>query len=199
MDTYDVKKELKQLYHLPKEPTLVEVPSLSYLIIDGEGDPSDQAYTEAVELLFSMSYTLKMAFRKHSWYKPFTVAPLECIWDAVEVENRETWLWSAMIAQPGWVTEEIVSQVREQVAFKKGLSTSLVRFSPIEEGLCVTMLHVGSYQDEDASFARMEQYCAEHQLKRSSTSHREIYLSNPKKTEPDQLKTVLRFAVHPIG
>jgi len=199
MEMYDVKKELRQLYHLPKEPTLVEVPPLSYLIIDGEGDPSDQAYTEAVELLFSMSYTLKMGFRKHILYKEFTVAPLECVWDAEEVENRDTWLWSAMIAQPAWVTEEIVSKVREQVAFKKGLSTSHVRFATLEEGLCVSMLHIGSYKDEDASFAKMEQFCTEHQLQRSTTSHREIYLSNPKKTEPGQLKTVLRIAVRPLA
>ncbi|MEA4859931.1 hypothetical protein SDC9_93117 [bioreactor metagenome] len=199
MEVYDVKKELKQLYHTPKEPTLVEVPSLSYLIIDGEGDPSGQAYTEAVQLLFSMSYTLKMGFREHSLYKPFTVAPLECVWDAVEVENRDTWIWSAMIAQPYWVTEELVGQIREQVAFKKGLSSSHVRFATLVEGMCVTMLHIGSYQDEDASFARMERFCSEHQLNRSSTSHREIYLSNPKKTEADQLKTVLRFTVKPIS
>ncbi len=199
MEVYDVKKELKQLYHTPKEPTLVDVPSLAYLIIDGEGDPSDPAYTEAVELLYSMSYTLKMGFRKHSLYKPFTVSPLECVWDAVEVENRDSWVWSAMIAQPFWVTEELVEQIREQVAFRKGLSTFPVRFCPIEEGLCVTMLHIGSYQDEYASFARMEKFCAGHQLKRSSTSHREIYLSNPKKTEADQLKTVLRYTVQPIS
>lgn len=195
MDKFDYKRMYPPLFNPKEIPSIVAVPPFPYFIIDGEGDPADQAYEEAVALLYSMSYTLKMSYKQERWYQDFVVAPLEGVWTAVEVENRDSWRWSSMIAQPLWVTNQIFELVREQVAFKKACSTNEIRFSLVEDGRCLTMLHRGPYREEDRSFAIMDAYCQEHHLQRVGEDHREIYLSDPKKTKPENLKTILRFPI----
>lgn len=198
MHDYDVKKVLKNLYSPSLEPTLVQVPQQAYCIIDGEGRAEDEAYGVAVKLLFAMSTTLHEEFGKHHLYQGFIIAPLECVWSPLQEENRKTWRWSAMIAQPDWLNEEIFLLVRDQVAFKQGLPTFDVHLGLLEEGLCVTVLHIGSYKDEGRSIATMQAFCDTHALKRVGNSHREIYLSNPKHIQSSLLKTVLRFPVERI-
>ncbi|MDD3904524.1 MAG: GyrI-like domain-containing protein [Sphaerochaeta sp.] len=195
MGIIDVTSEYRSLYHPKNEPSLVSVPAFPYFIVDGEGDPADESYEKAVQLLYELSYTLKMGFTKEPWYRDFVVSPLEGVWTALEVENRDTWRWSSMIVQPSFVTEEMFHPVAELCSFKKKISTKDARFAVLEDGLCVTMMHIGSYAEEDLSIEKMEAFCVENDLLRSSESHREIYLSDPKKTKPENLKTVLRFAV----
>jgi hypothetical protein len=195
---FDVKKTYATLYRPKAQPSLVTVPPQAYWIVDGEGEPGKEAYTQSVEILYAMSYTLKMGFKQESWYKPFVVAPLEGVWSSDERENRSLWKWSSMISQPGFVTNEIFTQVQQLCRFKKQLPTELARFAIIEEGLCVTMMHLGPYAEEPRSFDAMEAFCKANQVVRKNDEHREIYLCDPSKTASEKLKTVIRFAVSRI-
>ncbi|MDY0289828.1 MAG: GyrI-like domain-containing protein [Sphaerochaeta sp.] len=195
MENHDRKKLFKALYSPKTEPSLVTVPPCPYIIVEGEGSPLDEAYDEAAELLYQLSYTLKMGFKGERWYQGFVVSPLEGVWSAIEVENRDSWRWASMIAQPPFITEEIYAKVAELCSFTKGVSVKDARFERLEDGLCVTMMHVGPYAQEGRSFAKMDRFCLENKVQRLDATHREVYLSNPKKTEPEQLKTVLRYRV----
>ena len=186
------------LYKAKVAPSLVTVPKFSFLMMEGEGDPNDSAYEEAVHTLFSISYAIKMYLRSNENAKPFVVAPLECLWSALEAENRESWSWVAMIFQPPWVTKDLVALGCEQVAFQNGLPTKSVMFEEQEEGLCITKLHLGSYINEDESFSKMQTFADDHNLVRIDDVHREIYLNNPKKTADANLKTILRYRVKNI-
>lgn len=198
MENHDRKKLYKALYCPKSEPALITAPSCPYFVVEGEGSPLDEAYDDAVKLLFQLSYTLKMGFKGESWYKGFVVSPLEGLWSAIEVENRDTWHWASMIAQPPFVTAEIFSQVAERCSFAKGVSVKDAHFASIEDGLCVTMMHVGPYEAENRSFEKMDRFCLQNGLERLDATHREIYLSNPNKTESEHLKTVLRYRVQRI-
>jgi hypothetical protein len=198
MESFDVKKAYAELYRPKTQPALVTVPPLPYFIVDGQGEPAGDAYTQSLEILYGLSYTLKMAFKQEAWYKPFVVSPLEGVWSAPTEENRSLWKWSSMICQSVFVTKEIFAQAQELCRFKKQIPTELARFSVVEEGLCVTMLHLGPYLGENRSFAAMEAFCQANHVVRKNDEHREIYLNDPRKTEPEKLKTVLRFAVSRI-
>lgn len=198
MHEYDVKKVHKNLYSPSLEPTLVQVPQQVYCMVEGEGRAQDEAYEVAVKLLFAMSTALQKEFGRHRLYQSFIIAPLECVWSPLQEENRQTWRYSAMIAQPDWLDEQIFLQVRDQVAFTQGLPALDVHLGSLEEGLCVTILHIGSYKDEGRSMESMQAFCDTHSLKRVGSSHREIYLSNPSHTHSSLLNTVLRFPVERI-
>lgn len=183
-DTYDLKKEHKQLYAPSgKDWALVEVPPLNYLMVDGQGDPNTSpSYTRAVEALYRASYgARKAAGRKH------VVAPLEGLWWANDLSvftarDKNAWQWTMMIAQPEFVTADMVD-------------LSAVRFERLDEGLCAQILHRGSYDDEGPTLARLhEEWLPSHGLRPRGTHH-EIYLSDPRKVEPAKLKTVLRQPV----
>ena len=107
MRDYDVRRTLGSLYAPDKEPTLVQVPQQLFCIVDGEGKAEEESYELAVQLLFAMSNTLHAQFGRHRLYQSFTISPLECLWSPLEVENRQTWRWSAMNAQPEWLSEEL--------------------------------------------------------------------------------------------
>lgn len=198
MEKFDRKRLFKTLYSPKTEPSLVRVPSCPYFVVEGEGLPLDEAYDEAVELLYELSYELKTGFKGEPWYQGFVVSPLEGVWSAIEVENRDSWRWKSMIAQPPFVTEEIFTKVAERCSFSKGVSVKDAYFEHIEDGLCVTMMHIGPYAQENRSFERMDLFCLKSKVQRLDATHREIYLSNPRKTEPEQLKTVLRYRVERI-
>ncbi|MDD4574788.1 MAG: GyrI-like domain-containing protein [Sphaerochaeta sp.] len=198
MEPFDRKKQFKSLYSPKTEPSLVTVPPCPYFVVEGEGSPLDEAYDKAVELLFQLSYTLKMEFKDEPWYREFVVSPLEGLWSAVEVENMDTWRWASMIAQPPFVNEVIFSKVAERCSFAKGILVKDAKFKRIEDGLCVTMMHVGPYSMENRSFARMDRFSLDNRLQRIDATHREIYLSSPKIIESERLKTVLRFRVERI-
>ena len=195
MILYDRKKLSKDLYSPKTEPTLIRAPLCPYFVVEGEGSPLDEAYEEAIELVYALSYTLKMGFKDESLYHGFVVSPLEGVWSAIAVENRDTWRWASMIAQPPFVTEALFTKVAERCSFAKGIPVKDAHFESIEDGLCVTMMHIGPYETENRSFEKMDRFCLENKLERLDATHREIYLSNPKKTEPEHLKTVLRYRV----
>jgi DNA-binding PadR family transcriptional regulator len=202
MDKYDIKKAHKDLYApSAKDFTVVDVPELRYIAVDGEGDPNtSSAYANAVEALYGVAYTLKFASRK-TLGRDFVVGPLEGLWRADDpavfvARRKETWRWTMMISQPAWVTEDMVRAAVDVVAGKKA-NPALGDLRPraLTEGTCVQILHVGSYDDETPTLDRLHNhYMPDHGLVFNG-DHHEIYLSDARRTPPAKLKTILRQPV----
>ncbi|SDC12269.1 hypothetical protein SAMN02799630_00585 [Paenibacillus sp. UNCCL117] len=199
----DYKKDFKPLY-LPKtSPEIVEVPRMPFFMVSGSGDPNGAEFAAAVEALYSLSYAVRMSYKSDDvppGYYEYTVFPLEGVWDLLDLTKPATdktnLKYTIMIRQPDFLTAPWFERFLEQTKKKKpNPFLEKVRFEDVEEGTCCQMMHLGSFENEPASFARMEAFCAENGYSRSSKIHREIYLSNPRKTVPEKLKTVLRFFV----
>ncbi|RUS48762.1 hypothetical protein ELR57_04155 [Cohnella sp. AR92] len=189
---------------MPKTvPEIVEVPRIPFFMVSGSGDPNGEEYSMAVEALYTMSYAVRMSHKSDNvpaGYYEYTVFPLEGEWDLVDrskpATDKSNFKYTIMIRQPYFVTVEIFERFLDQSKRKKSnpfLET--IRFEYAEEGLCCQMMHKGSFDEEPASFARMEAFCAEQGYLRTSKLHREIYLSDPRKTERAKQRTVLRFPV----
>lgn len=198
MDKVDFKKTMKHLYQPPrKNPVMVEVPPMNYLMIDGKGDPNtSQEYKDAIEALYPLSYTLKFRIKKNG-LMDYTVPPFESLWwaddaDAFTNGRKDQWQWTAMIMQPSIVTSDMVDEAIATVAAKKkpaGLSK--VRFGLIEEGLCAQIMHIGPFADEGPTIQSLHAFITSegYQLR---GKHHEIYLSDFRRTAPEKLKTVIR-------
>ncbi|MGO0901625.1 hypothetical protein GSQ54_02600 [Clostridioides difficile] len=202
---YEWRKKEKELY-LPKEnPILVEVPEQKFIMLRGSGDPNDKEFTEAIGVLYSLAYAIKTMPKKGivpEGYFDYTVFPLEAIWDKGEKSKysdiliKEDLVYTMMIRQPDFVTQDLLDKAINIVKKKKPHNLlEKIRFESINEGLCVQMLHVGSYDNEPESFDIMSEFCKRNNLIRKSNVHREIYISDARKVSPDSLKTVLRFEV----
>jgi hypothetical protein len=197
MDKIDLKKELKNLYNpSAKEVTVVEVPAMNFLLINGEGAPTSPQYSEAIESLFNVAYTLKFMVKKSKGID-YVVMPLEGLWWVEDMtkfsaDRKDDWKWTAMIMQPQYVTEEVVNLAVEQVKKKKNpVALSKVRFESFKEGSAAQIMYVGPFSAEGPTIAKIHSYIQNsgHVL---SGKHHEIYLNNPAKTAPEKLKTVLR-------
>lgn len=203
---YEWKKIDKQLYLPDETPVIVEVPKMKYFVIDGKGNPNTSSqFQEDLQALYSVSYGVKM-FPKSGVvpenYYEYTVFPLEGIWDMgskpedLSNLNKEDFIYSLMIRQPDFVNDKLASEVIEKSKQRKKLKAlDKIRFVEIEDGLCVQMLHLGSYDDELKSFVKMNEFCLKNDLKRKGHNHREIYLSDPRRVEVSKLRTVLRMFV----
>jgi len=199
MTKIDFKKEWKQLYQPSKsEFQVVEVPDMTFYKVDGYGTPGVvPEYTAAIEALYAMSYKTKFLSKKME--KDYVVPPLEGLWWADDMatfttaRDKSQWHWTMMIMTPDWITEEMVAESRTEVSKKKDLpSLAKLRWEIYQEGLCVQILHLGSYDDEGPVLERMhEEWMPEHDYTFNGLHH-EIYLSDPRKVEPEKLKTVLR-------
>lgn len=199
------KKQDKALYLPAAESELIEVPALPYFMLRGEGNPNADAFKEAVGVLYSLSYAVKMLPKKGpapEGYYDYTIYPLEGIWDLSEAGRRKAALdkdelvYTIMIRQPDFVTPALAAEIIRKV--KAGKPHPLLEeavFGKVEDGLSVQLLHTGPYDEEPASFARMEQFCAGAGLQRESKLHREIYISDARRVKPEKLRTVLRFKV----
>ncbi|MGO1545530.1 MAG: GyrI-like domain-containing protein [Gulosibacter sp.] len=201
MEHYDIKKARRELY-APKHGvfTLVDVPELWFLKVDGHGDPNTaQQYREALEALYPLSYAIRKIC-KATLGRVHTVSPLEGIWWAQDMSTfasrqKDDWDWSMMIAQPEYVTGDIVSEAHEAVRPKAPVALDRVRFEPHTDGLSVQTLHIGSYDDEGPVLQRMhEEYIPSKGLTMTGRHH-EIYLSDARKTAPEKLRTILRQPV----
>lgn len=202
---YEWKKEEKSIYMPKDKPTLVNVPKAKYFCIKGQGNPNGEDYSNRVGALYSLAYAVRMmpknGFTPDGYFE-YTVYPLEGLWDLTEegrkseVLNKDELLYTIMIKQPDFVTDEVVKKAFEIVNRKK--SNPLLKevyYDEIEDGLSVQMLHIGSYDNESVSFNKMKEYIKGSNLKIKTLVHREIYLSDPRKVEKDKLKTVLRYRV----
>ena len=203
----DYKKEYKDLYLPKSKPVLIDVPIMKFIMVDGAGDPNEQPYQKAVEVLYALTFTIKMSKmggNQPAGYFDYVVPPLEGLWwvsgEVFSFEARENWLWTSMIRQPEFVTPEVFEWAVQQCCQKKpGLDVSKARFESFTEGLCVQIMHIGPYADEPRSVDLMKAFIADQGLIDQTGSirkHHEIYLSDPRKTAPEKLRTVLR---HPVA
>jgi len=210
--TLDLKKELKYLYApSAKKAEIVNVPRLQFAMIDGMIEKGKEpgnspAFAEATQALYGISYTLKFMLKKRKANAiDYPVMPLEGLWGIqdvnVDVGKKDNWSFTLMILQPDVITKDIFAEGLEQVRKKKGDSPifSKLRLSHFEEGVCVQMMHIGPYAAEPATIEIMRTLAAENGYRDNvgpNGLHHEIYLGDPRKAQPEKLKTVVR---HPLA
>ncbi|WP_066645472.1 GyrI-like domain-containing protein [Christensenella timonensis] len=202
----DYKKEYKDLY-LPKaKPMLIEVPAMNFIMVDGKGAPEGEEYPQAMQALYSLSFTIKMSKmggKQPDGYFEYVVPPLEGLWygdkGSFEQNDRDAWLWTSMIRQPEFVTQEVFDWAVAQCRAKKpDTDVSKARFETFTEGLCVQMMHIGPYAKEPVTIEAMHRFMDDSGLDNMTGNvrkHHEIYLSDPRRVAPERLKTVLRLPV----
>lgn len=210
MAAFDFKKEFKSLYNPKQEPEIIDVPEMKFFMVEGSGNPNtSESYRDAVEILYGLSYTIKMSKKNETQpegYFDFVVPPLEGIWwfdedhFSGEVKSRkDEFNWIMMIRQPGFVTEEVFEMAKEDLSKKKpALDISRARLEDHKEGLCGQIMHIGPYDDEAATVDTLENYIrveGYQTVMEGRRQHHEIYLSDPRKSAPEKLKTIIR---HPI-
>ncbi|MFI7673346.1 GyrI-like domain-containing protein [Actinophytocola sp. NPDC049390] len=203
MSGYDVKRELKELY-APKNRgwALVDVPRQRFIAVSGKGNPNTAPqYARAVAALYAVAYTLKFTGKRAG--RDFVVGPLEGLWWSPDpavftTRAKDEWLWRMLISLPDWVTAEDVTEAAAvALAKKKDPAISLVEHETLHEGRCAQVLHVGSYDDETPIMTELHtEYLPAHGLTERDRHH-EVYLSDPRRTAPEKLKTVLRQPVSP--
>lgn len=201
----DFKKTEKNLYQPKTSPSIIDVPEMNFIMVDGSGDPNTSAvYKDAVELLYGLSYTIKM---NNKSILEYVVSPLEGFWSVddefkgggASIPNKSKFLWTMMIRQPDFITPEIFEIAKTTLSSKKtNLDLARARLEKLTEGLCVQVMHIGSYDDEPITVLAMDQFAIENGYAidiNETRFHHEIYLSDPRKVAPEKLKTILR---HPI-
>jgi len=202
---HEWRKHEKNLYIPKQEAELIEVPEQKFLMINGKGNPNDEDFSERIGALYSLAYAIRMMPKQGytpDGYVEYTVYPLEGLWDLTEegrtldVLDKDELLYTIMIRQPDFVTKEVVDKAFENVRKKKPNELlDEVIFNTIEDGLSVQILHVGSYDNEAESFKIMKEFIIDNNLEIVTLKHREIYLSDVRRVEPEKLKTVLRYTV----
>lgn len=196
----DLKRELREYYGATRTPALIDVPELTFLMVDGHGDPNVSVeYRDAVSALFAVSYAARFAL-KHAGVLDYGVMPLEGLWWVPDMsefttEDKSAWDWTAMIMQPDEVTDEVLADAKAGVAAKRSLpALGRLRLERFAEGRAVQVLHVGPYSAEGPTIAALHAYIADRGLERGG-KHHEIYLSDPRRSAPDRMKTVIRQPV----
>ena len=205
---HEWRKIEKEIYVPKNKPELISIPPFKYFIIEGKGNPNDDFFAEYIGVLYSLSYAVRMSHKAGlapKNYFEYTVYPLEGIWDISEeakknnsgVLDKDSLVFNLMIRQPDFVTDQFAQDIIEKTKKKKPHELlSKVKFGKIKDGDCVQMTHLGPFSNETESFKQMEQFCKENNLTRESKQHREIYLSDVRKVNPEKLKTALRFKVN---
>lgn len=207
---HEWRRQERELYLPNQGPAFIDVPEFNFITIQGAGNPNKPAFSQYIQALYPIAYGIKMGLKKEArppkGYTDFSIYPLEGIWDVSEQAkkaqsaklNKDELVFTLMIRQPNFVSPAYFQKVYEATVAKKGAENSRiseVKFEQIIDGPSIQMLHVGPYDDEPASFERMEQFAKQQGLERISKIHREIYLSDFRKVAPTKLKTVLRFRV----
>lgn len=205
---FDFKKEYKEFYLPKNKPQIVNVPKANYIAIRGQGNPNEEggAYQRAIGILYAVAYTLKMSYKtdyKIDGFYEYVVPPLEGFWwqdgiCGVDYSKKDEFNWISIIRLPDFITRENFDWAVKTASEKKKVDCSKAEFLTIEEGLCVQIMHIGSFDDEPASLEKMDKYIAENGYEKDFSKtrlHHEIYLSDPRKTTPDKQKTVIR---HPV-
>jgi len=204
MEKTDYQKQLKHLYGpSAKKVEIVEVPQMNFLMVDGEGDPnSSKPFSDAIEALYSVSYTLKFTAKKGEIGIDYGVLPLEALWWADDVSafttgNKDAWKWTVMIMQPEFITREMVKEATEEVARKKNpVSLPLIRFETFKEGKAAQTMHIGHYSEEGPTIERVHLFIEDHGSDRVG-KHHEIYLSDLRRTAPERWKIIVRQPMSP--
>lgn len=202
MEKLDLKKKYKALYTASaKEASLITVPKLNYIRVDGAGDPNTSPqFQEATQALYAVSYTLKFMVKRSQEGPDYGVMHLEGLWwaddmEKFSIERKGDWKWTLMILQPDFITESMFRQAVDEVVRKKGLvMAGKLRFESVEEGLCAQILHIGPYAEEPPTVRKLHDFIEEKGYAFSGLHH-EIYLSDPRKAAPEKMKTILRQPV----
>jgi len=204
----DFKKTEKQFY-LPKtRPEIINVPEMTFIMIDGKGDPNTSAeYADAIQILYGLSYTIKMKKTLDGYFE-YVVPPLEGLWSldgpyskgaGSMIPDKGMFVWTSMIRQPEFVGQDVFENARAALAKKKPeLDSSLARLEKFTEGLCAQLMHLGAYDDEPATVAILERFIASEDMMADFSEkrrHHEVYLGDPRKTAPEKLKTVIRIPI----
>lgn len=204
---FDFKKAQKELY-LPREMSIVDVPEMAFIMVDGVGDPNtSKSYKSAVEVLYGLSYSIKMSKKSGmapAGYFDYVVPPLEGFWwladgGIIDFEKKDEFCWTSMIRQPDFVTREVFEKAKAALSQKKPeLNLAAARFERFTEGLCAQTLHIGPYDDEPETIDKLERFIKESGYRGDISAlrrHHEIYLNDPRKVAPEKNKTVIR---HPV-
>ena len=206
------RKHEKEIYNIKKVPTLLDIDTQNFIMIDGKGNPNDEEFSEKVSALFSLAYAIKMDYKKSHHVKDtdeiadYVVYPLEGIWKVSQDNStknnccnefdKNNLEYTIMIRQPDFITEDDFKLAADKVAKKKpNVFYKDIYFDSMNNGKSVNILHVGSYDNENSSFEKMDLFCKENRLTRKYDWHREIYLNNSNRTEKSKLKTILRYYI----
>lgn len=205
---FDFKKEFKEFYMPKNKPEIVTVPPMNYIAVRGKGNPNDEngAYKQALGILYAIAYTLKMSYKtdyKIEGFFEYVVPPLEGFWwqdgiKGVDYSNKSEFNWISVIRLPDFITKKDFEWAVRTAHKKKKLDCSSAEFLTLDEGLCVQIMHHGPYDNEPETVKLMDDYISELGYINDisdSRLHHEIYLSDPRRTAPEKLKTVIR---HPI-
>jgi len=205
---FDFKKEYKEFYMPRNKPQVVNIPKANYIAVRGNGDPNEEngAYQQAISILYAVAYTLKMSYKtdyRIEGFFEYVVPPLEGFWwqdgvQGADLSDKSAFHWISVIRLPDFVTEADLAWAVETASRKKKLDCSPAEFLPLDEGLCVQIMHTGSYDAEGATVALMDAYLEQNGYVNDfgeTRLHHEIYLSDARKTPPEKRKTVIR---HPV-
>lgn len=198
-DKIDFKKTMKVLFAPGRDFEIVKVPRLRFVMHDGEGDPDkSEAYQGGIAWLYAVSYALKFASKEQG--RDYVVPPLEGLWWADDMSafvknERSAWKWRQMILVPDWITKPMFKAAVTKARGKLGEPPASLRLEDFEEGLSVQTLHVGSYADEAPVIKRLHEKVLPEQGLVENGHHHEVYLGDPRKVEPNKLKTILRQPV----
>ena len=208
---FDYKKEYREFYLPPKKPTIVTVPQMNYIAVRGSGDPNAEGgeYKKSLELLYPIAFTIKMSkkgSRAIEGYFDYVVPPLEGFWwqdgvSGVDFSHKEAFRFISVIRLPDFVTRSDFEWAIAEAELKKKADFSKVEFFTYSEGLCVQCMHTGRYDDEPATIAAMHDFAAQNGYTvdiTPSRMHHEIYLSDPRRCAPENLKTVVRHPIKPV-
>lgn len=205
---FDFKKEYKEFYMPKNKPEIVTVPAANYIAVRGTGNPNEEggAYKQAVGILYAVAYTIRMSYkggRRIEGFFEYVVPPLEGFWwqegmEGVDYSDKSGFHWISVIRLPDFVRREDFQWAVREASVKKKMDCSAAEFLTVDEGLCVQIMHLGPYDDEPETVARMDAYLLENGYRNDFSEerlHHEIYLSDPRKAEPAKQRTVIR---HPI-
>ena len=205
---FDFKKEYKEFYMPKNKPEIVKIPPMNYVAVRGKGNPNVECgdYQQAISILYAVAYTLKMSYKteyKIKGFYEYVVPPLEGFWWQKDKKNvdylhKEKFHWISVIRLPDFISKKDFDWAVERASIKKKIDCSKVEFFTFEEGLCVQMMHQGSFDEEETTVEIMNQYLQEKGYRNDfnkSRLHHEIYLSDARKVIPEKWKTVIR---HPI-
>lgn len=206
MGKIDYKKNYRAIYFPKNVPAVIDIPEMSYITIEGAGNPGGEGFKKDVEVLYALSYAVKMSYKSADvpeGYQEYTVFPLEGVWDLVDYTkpstDKDNYKYKLMIRQPDFLNEELFARFKSQVEAKKPqLEVSRAKFETVTEGLSCQIMHIGSYDDEPESFRHMTEFCSQNHYERIGKTHKEIYISDPRQTEAYNQKTVLRFWIKAV-
>ena len=204
----DYKKEYKDLYSPKNEPMEIHIPEITFVAIEGKGNPNDKdgEYQKALEIIYSIQYAIKMSKKGDyipNGYFDYVVPPLEGLWwsdkdEIFHIKDKSKFCWISMIRLPEYVIKDVFDWACIEVNKKKKIDTKKAKYLKINEGLCVQMIHIGSYDDEPKTIKIMEEYIVKNNFVNDISSkrrHHEIYISDPRKSEPNKMKTILRIPI----